>query len=262
MAACVKMSVAPRLAGCSGLPSILVGCPMWLSTSTGCAMPAERDGAREEQRTARDEVLGLPDVGDDLFRRLLRAGADAGERERRAHQLQELAAALRIVPLATPARGTPGAGTRGTAACRPARRGCASTGAPRRRPDGIECGSMSQLSASSSSFQSPVPRSGWQLAAGSWSLPVARRAARQLFDARDLVFLHQALAEAGVVGRALPGHVEDLIARPDVLRRVPVAVQAPASSASVFSWYMSGILSTRPVAGRAADALVSRGCCG
>ena len=76
----------------------------------------KRDGRREEQRTARHQVLGLPHVGDDLFRRLLRAGADAGERERRAHQLQELAAALRDRSTATPARETPGAGTRGTAA--------------------------------------------------------------------------------------------------------------------------------------------------
>jgi hypothetical protein len=61
--------------------------------------PGKRHGGREEQRTARNQVLGLLDVGDDLFGRLLRAGADPGERERRAHELQELAAPLRVVPL-------------------------------------------------------------------------------------------------------------------------------------------------------------------
>ena len=59
----------------------------------------KRDRGREEQRPARNQVLRLPDVGNDLFGRLLRAGADAGQRQRRAHQLQELAAPLGIVPL-------------------------------------------------------------------------------------------------------------------------------------------------------------------
>ena len=38
-AACAKTSVAPRLPGCSGLPSILVGRPSWLSTSSPVATP-------------------------------------------------------------------------------------------------------------------------------------------------------------------------------------------------------------------------------
>ena len=59
----------------------------------------QRNGARKKQRTARDEVLGLLDVRDDLLGRLLGARADAGERERRAHELQELAPAFRVVPL-------------------------------------------------------------------------------------------------------------------------------------------------------------------
>ena len=38
--ACAKTSVAPRLAGWSGLPSTLVGRPSWLSTSRPTAVPA------------------------------------------------------------------------------------------------------------------------------------------------------------------------------------------------------------------------------
>ena len=60
---------------------------------------AERDRAGEKQRTAGNHVLGLPNVGDDFLGGLLRAGADAGKRERRGHQLQELPAPLGIVPL-------------------------------------------------------------------------------------------------------------------------------------------------------------------
>ena len=50
---------------------------------------AERHRGREEQRLARDHLFGLPDVRDDLLRRLTRAGGDAGQRHRRAHQLQK-----------------------------------------------------------------------------------------------------------------------------------------------------------------------------
>ena len=59
----------------------------------------ERNGAGEEQRAARDEVLGLAHVGDDRLGGLLGARADAGKGQRRAHQLQELTAALRVIPL-------------------------------------------------------------------------------------------------------------------------------------------------------------------
>jgi hypothetical protein len=37
--ACAKRSVAPRLAGCSGLPSTFVGRPVWLSTRMPVAYP-------------------------------------------------------------------------------------------------------------------------------------------------------------------------------------------------------------------------------
>ena len=38
--ACANTSVPPRVAGCSGFGSTFVGRPMWLSTSTGVAAPA------------------------------------------------------------------------------------------------------------------------------------------------------------------------------------------------------------------------------
>jgi hypothetical protein len=56
---------------------------------------------------------------------------------------------------------------------------------------------------------------------------VTRRTTRQLFDARDLVFLHEPGAEAGVIRGPLPRHVVDLVARPHVFRRVAMAVDAP-----------------------------------
>ena len=65
----------------------------------GLCISAEGNRGGEEQRLARHEVFGLPHIRNDLLGRLFRAGAHAGQRERRAHQLQELAAALRIVPL-------------------------------------------------------------------------------------------------------------------------------------------------------------------
>jgi hypothetical protein len=59
---------------------------------------SKRNRGREEQRPAGDELFGLADVGDDLLGRLLRARADAGKSQRRAHQLEELPAPLWIVP--------------------------------------------------------------------------------------------------------------------------------------------------------------------
>ena len=52
---------------------------------------------REEERPPGHELLGLPHVGQDLLRRLLRAGGEPGEGQRGAHQRQELAAALRVL---------------------------------------------------------------------------------------------------------------------------------------------------------------------
>ena len=63
------------------------------------AEAGERKRGCEKQRPARDDILGLAHVRDDFLGRLLRAGGNAGERQRRAHQFQELAAPLRVVPL-------------------------------------------------------------------------------------------------------------------------------------------------------------------
>ena len=65
----------------------------------GPGNPRDRNGAREEEGPSGDEIFGLTDVRDDLLGGLPRAGADPRERERRAHQLEEVSAAFRIVPL-------------------------------------------------------------------------------------------------------------------------------------------------------------------
>src|SRR5262249_18803730 len=45
---------------------------------------------RVVERLAEHEALGLLDVGNDALLRLLRARAETGERERRAHELEEV----------------------------------------------------------------------------------------------------------------------------------------------------------------------------
>ena len=65
---------------------------------------AVRHRGREKQRLAGNFFFGLADVRDDQFLRLHRARGDAGQRHRRAHQLQEVAAADRIEPLRGVAR--------------------------------------------------------------------------------------------------------------------------------------------------------------
>ena len=124
-------SVPPRLAGWSGLPSILVGRPSWLSTSSPVGVAAERHRRGEEQRLAGHDVLGLPHVGDDVLVGLAGAAGHAGQRQRGAHQLEELAPADRVGPLRR---------VRGELAVQvllelrrlgDARPGCASTAGPR-----------------------------------------------------------------------------------------------------------------------------------
>ena len=51
---------------------------------------------RVEQRPARHDLLGLANVGDDLFGGLPRARGHAGQRHRRAHQLEERPARDRV----------------------------------------------------------------------------------------------------------------------------------------------------------------------
>src|SRR5690606_35565933 len=57
---------------------------------------ALRHGRREVEGPARHEVFGLPHVGDEQFLGLARTGADAGQGERGAHQLEEISPARRV----------------------------------------------------------------------------------------------------------------------------------------------------------------------
>src|SRR5438094_2370034 len=73
--------------------------------------------------------------------------------------------------------------------------------------------------------------------------------------ALDLVFLYQSQTDLLLVGRRLPGHVEHLVAWPDVPLRIPVTFQAPA--------HLEGLRLPGqrhpvdlPMASRAADALL------
>ena len=82
-------SVAPRLAGCSGLPSSFVGRPMWFSASSG--MPTPPCGMAVAKNSGRPGMIssGCRTYGHELLVGLPRAGADAGQGQRGAHQLQE-----------------------------------------------------------------------------------------------------------------------------------------------------------------------------
>src|SRR4029079_13747499 len=83
---------------------------------------------------------------------------------------------------------------------------------------------------------------------------MARRAAGQLAGVRDLVFLDEPLTDPGIVGGALVRHVEDLVARADVFRRVAVAIQAPPHHQRVLLVHQRHAVDA-PVARGAADAL-------
>jgi hypothetical protein len=61
----------------------------------------KRHGGGKEQRLAGDQFFRLLGVGRDLFGRLAGAGRQSSQRQRRAHQLQEIAAPFgRILVLA------------------------------------------------------------------------------------------------------------------------------------------------------------------
>src|SRR3954447_5735740 len=64
----------------------------------GISNSRKRNRAGEKERAAGDKILRLPDIGIDLLGWLFGARADAGQSQRRAHQLQELTAPLRVVP--------------------------------------------------------------------------------------------------------------------------------------------------------------------
>ena len=63
------------------------------------AVAAMRKGGRVKNRAAGDDFFRLFDVGDDDLLRLPRARAQTGQREGRAHELQETAATEAFVML-------------------------------------------------------------------------------------------------------------------------------------------------------------------
>ena len=127
VSAWAKMSVEPRLAGWSGLPSILVGRPEWLSTSRPVASPPRGHRGGEELGPAGDDLLGRLDPGGDLLGSPDRAAGDARQGERGPHHLQEGAAALGVGPAPSRSRGTRGGGSPGTTRSRPVPPGSASS---------------------------------------------------------------------------------------------------------------------------------------
>ena len=87
------MSVPPSEAGCWSLPSIFVGRPRWLSTSSGLAYPPSVTRGGVVHRAAGDDVFGLAHVGDDgLEREADASGHAARQAERGAHDFEESAA--------------------------------------------------------------------------------------------------------------------------------------------------------------------------
>src|SRR5207245_7556521 len=80
------------------------------------------------------------------------------------------------------------------------------------------------------------------------------RATGDLTRIRDLVFLHEPLADPEVVRGTLVRHVEDLIFRPHVLRWIAMALQAPAHLKAVLLIHERHAVDAS-VTRRAADAL-------
>ena len=172
---------------------------------------AERHGGGEEQRLAGHDVLRLPHVRHDQLVGLARAAGDPGQRQRRAHQLQEAATADRVVPLRGVRRELAVEEVLELGRFGDALRGCAST-AGRRRPAAWR-GWQSRSSVSALIVLIPLP-----------ALAVAHRAVGQ---ALDVVFGHQLRAQLLLGHGGLVAHREHLGARPHVLRRVAMAVETP-----------------------------------
>jgi len=88
----------PSVAGCCGLPSILVGGlrgfpPAWEAHRPPAAWPWQRTEA------CRAQGYRLTHVGNDGLLRHPRAGAQPGQRQRRAHDLEKIPARGRVRPL-------------------------------------------------------------------------------------------------------------------------------------------------------------------
>ena len=141
-------------------------------------------------------LLRLPHVGDDLLLGLLACRrVSAGERERRAHQLQELApAGRRPRERRRPAAGTRGAGTPGTRRSRRARRGSASSAGP--------CCVARRARI--------APRSDETVGERRSSARLIRWHVEQSVRVLDVVLRHELAAELVLVGGRLPVDAEDL----------------------------------------------------
>ena len=90
-----------------GLPSTLIGRNASDFTSTGIAPVGNGKRRGKVHRLAQDQVLGRFHIGEDRLVRLLGASGQPGQRQRRAHHLQEAAPADRIDPLPGLPRETP-----------------------------------------------------------------------------------------------------------------------------------------------------------
>ena len=171
--ACAKTSVAPRLAGMLGI-ALDLGRPALVALDQQ-AGARRRRAASPSRRTAAcpgSSSSGCAHVGHDLLGRLPRAAGDAGQRQRRAHQLQERrGASTGSVHSRRLRRGTRGAATPGTPA-------------------------SGQLLEAAPELLPPAARRARIGRAGSFMRSsVARRATGELSSC-DLVFLHQPLARA------------------------------------------------------------------
>ena len=67
--------------------------------------PVQSGSSSEEQGAAGDDLFRLPDVRHDVLGGLAGAGAEAGEGQRSAHELEEVAAAFDAVFVVAPADG-------------------------------------------------------------------------------------------------------------------------------------------------------------
>ena len=132
--ACWIAVAAPRLCGWSGLPSILVGRPSWVSTSKSGHVAADATSPWRNGRAAGEIVIGFGagGVGKNVLDRTA-ARRQARQSERRRHQLQNCAARVAVQHFRWRSPEIRDGPTRGIPSYRPAGSGCANTSCPVRR---------------------------------------------------------------------------------------------------------------------------------
>src|SRR6185503_8522689 len=206
------------------------------------AEPALGHGGREKQGTARNDVLGLADVRDDVLFGLAGAGTHTGQRKGSAHQAQKVAATRWILEF------------------RGLRREFALNVLPelRRVSQFFEAAPVfAALEARKARSDIGEVHRGASFSFGCWGgLAVAHRAADHVFEPGDVVFLLQPQAQflLGGPGRDLVIHVENLIPRPDEVLGGPVAGEAPLHKEGL-GLVHQGHLVDRPMAGVATYTL-------